>query len=154
VKPLVLLAVGQTKNKAFATLEADYSEKIARYVRFESVIIKDAQDKDPKLKAKKECEALLPKLKSGDCVIVCDERGKSFSSVEFSKKIALWQETGKRLVFVIGGAFGLTDEFRKTASTLLRLTDFTLPHELARIVLLEQVYRGFSLLAGEKYHHN
>ncbi len=153
MKPVVLLAVGTTKNKAFAALEADYSEKIARYVRFETIIIKDAQDKEPKLKAKKECETLLPKLKSGDCVVVCDERGKSFTSVEFSKKIALWQETGKRLVFVIGGAFGLTDEFRKSATTLLSLTDFTLPHELARVVLLEQVYRGLSILAGEKYHH-
>ena len=101
-----------------------------------------------------EGERLLKKLKEGDRVIALSEDGESFGSVEFSKTLErTLSGVSKRLVFVTGGSYGLGEAILKRAETKLSLSAMTLPHELARLVIAEQVYRAFTIIRGEPYSH-
>ena len=96
---------------------------------------------------------MLSRLKDGDHLVACDERGKEMTSEELARFIQLRATGTGRLVFAVGGAYGLTDEFRKRAGLVLALSRMTLPHELARVVLTEQLYRALSIMRGMPYHH-
>ena len=153
MKALNFVFVGQSKDKNYRDLEAAYHEKISKYVTSHLVTVKDSSEKNIPLKKNKETQNLLTKISRGDILIVCDERGVSLTSEKFAQKINAWQIQGQRVVFVVGGAFGVTEDFLKKANVTLKLSEFTLPHELARVLLLEQVYRAFTIQAGQKYHH-
>jgi 23S rRNA (pseudouridine1915-N3)-methyltransferase len=99
-----------------------------------------------------EAQALLKAHKSDAFVIALDETGKEYSSSAFSKQLELWSEGGRPFVFLIGGSWGLSDEVRDKADALLSLGKMTLPHGLARIVLLEQLYRAEAIARGKEYH--
>ena len=144
---LVMLAVGKIKNKAAGALVEEYSERLAHYLPFEMKEIKDAGSKE-------ESAALEGQLKMGDLVVVLDERGKQVTSMGLAKQMESDLNRGfKRLVFVMGGAFGMTPELRVRATRVWSLSSLTLPHELARVLALEQLYRAMTILKGEKYHH-
>lgn len=137
---LLILAVGKKKS--------DYDDMIQEYqkrvVAPFSLTIEVTED----------AGKLISKIKSDDYVIAMDELGKDFTTVAFSKVIDTHLNNGqKRIVFVIGGAYGLESDIRTRAPLMLRLGSFTLPHELARLVLVEQLYRVTNLLGGGKYHH-
>lgn len=153
MKRIDFIFIGSSKNKSFSELESDYHIKISRYVDSSIKILKDSSETDLSIKTKKESADVLKNLQPNDLLILCDERGKSLNSITFSKQIANWQIQSQRVVFVIGGAFGVDGDLRKRANSTLRLSDFVMPHELARVVLLEQVYRAFTIQRGEKYHH-
>jgi 23S rRNA (pseudouridine1915-N3)-methyltransferase len=153
MKRVDFLFVGAAKDSSYKTLEASYLKKITHYADTELTILKDSAGKDLSAKQAQDTTAILAKLKPGDVLIVCDERGKNPDTKTFATKLGQWRTNGKRVVFVIGGAYGFTQELRAKADFVLQLSTFTLPHELARVVLLEQVYRAFTVLAGEKYHH-
>ena len=105
------------------------------------------------MKAKEEeGAALLSKLSSRDALVALDERGKTLSSTDFAKWLGRQQDSGRDVAFVIGGDEGLSEAVRSQAVLVLSLSAMTLPHRLARLVLVEQVYRGFSILRGEPYH--
>jgi 23S rRNA (pseudouridine1915-N3)-methyltransferase len=100
---------------------------------------------------KTECEKLL--AKSSGFIIAMDEKGQSFDSMNFAKKLANWQSlTNKNISFLIGGADGLTDEIRQKADILISLSKMTMPHSMARLVLVEQIYRANSILNNHPYH--
>lgn len=101
---------------------------------------------------KKEGDAMLAATKSEDWVVALAIDGKSFSTEAFSNQIKLWQEKGGNLVFFIGGPEGLAEQCLQRANQRISFSQFTLPHPLVRIVLIEQLYRGFSLIAGHPYH--
>ena len=154
MKSLDFVFVGAARNPAYKNLEAFYHERITHYVKVSNIVlIKDSVASDLALKQKQDSQNILEQLTDKDVVVVCDERGKACTSPEFAKKIENFCARGPRVVFVVGGAYGMSDALRARADFTLRLTDFVLPHELARVVLLEQVYRGFSILKGERYHH-
>lgn len=153
MKRIDFIFIGSSKNKSFSELESDYHGKLSRYVDSSIKILKDSSESDVVIKTKKESADILKNLQPSDLLVLCDERGKSFDSVNFSKQIASWQVQSQRVVFVIGGAFGVDEDLRKRANSVLRLSEFVMPHELARVVLLEQVYRAFTIQRGEKYHH-
>lgn len=154
MKSLDFIFVGQVKNPGYKTLEAFYLERITHYVKESRVhIVKDSVEKSVLARKRKETEAILEKVSDKDVLIVCDEFGKSQSSVQFSQKLDSWRGLGPRLVFVVGGPYGMAEEIKHKCHYALKLSDWTLPHELARVVVMEQVYRGFSILKGEKYHH-
>ncbi len=152
-RSLALLCVGASKNPAYRALEAEYGKKIAHYADLQTIAVKDSSASQPALKVREESKTIAEKLKPGDFVVLCDERGTAFSSLLFSTALEKWMARGKRLVVICGGAYGVSDDLRKQSHVMLKLSDFTLPHELARVVLLEQLYRGFTILKGEKYHH-
>lgn len=134
----------------------EYSEKINHHLGFEIQEIKAAgQARDEKeIKIRKEGEALLKALKEDDFVVLLDERGLSLNSMQFSERLNRILLSGKRrAVFIIGGAFGVSDEVQKRAQLKLSLSGFVLNHHVAQVVITEQIYRGLSILKNLPYHN-
>jgi 23S rRNA (pseudouridine1915-N3)-methyltransferase len=101
-----------------------------------------------------ESERILSEIDETDYVLLCDERGKQMTSPEYSDVIARLVSSGKkRVVIIVGGAYGVTDGVRARADMMLALSRMVFPHEIARIMILEQTYRGLSIIAGSRYHH-
>lgn len=99
-----------------------------------------------------EGERILAALEPGDFVVVLDEHGRDFTTVEFARALAEWRMEGDRIVFVIGGPDGLASAVKERAHRTMRLSAMTLPHALARVLLAEQIYRAWSIEAGHPYH--
>jgi 23S rRNA (pseudouridine1915-N3)-methyltransferase len=99
-----------------------------------------------------EAERLRAALPAGCLTVALDERGREMTSAAFAEQLGRWRDRGESPAFVIGGPDGLTDEFRRGAQLLLRLSSMTLPHALARLLLVEQLYRAWSILSGHPYH--
>ena len=114
-------------------------------------IVSAARDRNAETAKRIEGEAILADLKSDECVVALDERGKSLTSVEFAGRLARWQAAGRDLCFLIGGADGLAPDCLARADERLSLSAFTLPHGLVRVVLAEQLYRAWSLATGHPY---
>lgn len=152
-----ILTVGKLKNAGTKILQEDYLSRLQHYsknLKMELVEVADGRESSPIKRNAIEGEVLLKQIKSTDHVVLLDEKGKQFSSIDFSKFLNKIGEQGiKRVVFVIGGPFGVNEAVRKRASTVMSLSAMTLPHELARVLLLEQIYRACTILKGEKYHH-
>lgn len=149
---LLLLAVGKMRSAPLAAVCDDY---LGRLKRFGAVEIKEvkASSRDAREAAQEECERLAAALEPSDRLIVLDEHGAQISSVELSQWLSRHEREGvKRLVFALGGAYGMTDAF-KARGRLLALSKLTLPHELCRAVALEQLYRARTIQQGLPYHH-
>jgi 23S rRNA (pseudouridine1915-N3)-methyltransferase len=154
MKPLRLYVVGAAKAPFFRDAAAHYLTAIRRYLPAEEIVVRDGKASDAARRKDEEGKALLAKLSPRDCVIVLDEHGKSLPSRELAAKVlALVEDPGRVPCFVVGGAFGLSQAVLDRADLTLALGPGTLPHELARVVLYEQLYRAAAILAGAPYHH-
>jgi 23S rRNA (pseudouridine1915-N3)-methyltransferase len=133
-----------------------YWKKLSRFFKLEENIIKDAPGKLPAPdKNKVEGERMLSKVKPGDVLIILDEYGDRLTSRELADRLQKWTDApNQRPVFAIGGPFGLSDEVKQAARHAIRLSDMTLPHELARLLLLEQLYRAGTIHKNMPYHHD
>jgi 23S rRNA (pseudouridine1915-N3)-methyltransferase len=148
---LTFLSVGKDRSGLFAPGVEEYVRRLGHTAKVQ--VFELPESKASGLKAKEEeGKALLAKLSARDVLVALDERGKGLSSVDFAKFLGRQQDSGRDVAFVIGGDEGLSDEVRQKASLVLSLSAMTLPHRLARLMLVEQVYRGFSILRGEPYH--
>jgi 23S rRNA (pseudouridine1915-N3)-methyltransferase len=132
--------IGRTKEAAIQSLSDEYLKRISRYAEIESVAAKD--------------EAAVLALAAGSrCkLILLDARGKQYSSEEFAAFLEREQVNAVPLLLAVGGSDGFGDAARRSAALVLSLGKMTLPHELARVILLEQIYRGFTILKGHPYH--
>lgn len=152
-----LLAIGKTDNKAFQQLIDDYAKRLSFYVRFELDIIPDIKNVKNLSEAQqkeKEGQLILSKLQPTDQLILLDENGKMFSSVAFAAEIQKKMNSGvKCLVFVIGGPYGFSEAVHKQAHSKISLSQMTFSHQMVRLFFIEQVYRGFTILKNEPYHH-
>lgn len=140
-----LLWVGRKARDPLLESADDYATRLSRYATLERTMVRDS-DKDG------EAKALLERVKQGDHVVCLDERGKTPTTVELSESIKGWMNNQRPVVLIIGGADGLHDDVKARARELVSLSRFTLPHRLAQVVLLEQLYRAHTFLKGEKYH--
>lgn len=148
---LTFLSVGKDRSGLFAPGVDEYAKRLTHTHKVQ--LIELPESRATGLKAKEEEGAqLLKKLTPRDALVALDERGKSLSSVDFAKWLGRQQDSARDVAFVIGGDEGLSDEVRGKATLVMSLSAMTLPHRLARLVLLEQVYRAFSILRGEPYH--
>ena len=152
-----LIVVGKTNAKYLVEGEKEYVKRLLHYINFEEIIITDVKHSGKlsknKLK-KKEGHLVLGKLESSDHVILLDDKGKSHSSIEFANFLQQKMNSGlKSLVFVVGGAFGFSDEVYQRSNGKLSLSKMTFSHQMVRLIFKEQLYRGFSILRGERYHH-
>ncbi|GAK53100.1 ribosomal RNA large subunit methyltransferase H [Candidatus Moduliflexus flocculans] len=152
-----LVCVGKIKELYLLPGIEEYLERIRHYTPVEYVEIKAETRKKHEPDAlikQREADKIRQTLMSNDCVIALDEHGKEFSSEQFAGMLSRYQQRGdvKRLAFVTGGATGLAEEFLHRADMMLALSKMTFPHQLCRLILLEQVYRGLTILAGESYH--
>jgi 23S rRNA (pseudouridine1915-N3)-methyltransferase len=138
--------IGKTKEPAIASLTEGYLKRISRYAQVEGVTLRDEEDLLAKSRA-------TGKAGSKATLVLMDSRGKEFSSEQFAKFIGDHQDRNPLpLIFAIGGADGFSAESRSAAQHVISLGKMTLAHELARVVLLEQIYRAFTILKGHPYH--
>ena len=156
---ITVLCVGKIKEKYFSDAIKEYSKRLSRYCKLE--IVEVADEKTPEnvnstnqeLIRQKEGERLARYLKVGAWVIALAIEGRQYTSEEFSEKIHRLGLQGKsHIIFIIGGSIGLAEEILKGADELVSFSKMTFPHQLMRVVLLEQVYRGYRIMNGEPYH--
>ncbi len=152
-----LLAIGKTDNKALQTLIDDYTKRLGFYVKFDLEVIpdiKNVKNLSEKQQKEKEGELILSKIGPTDQLILLDENGKEFSSVGFADDLQKKMNSGiKTLVFVIGGPYGFSEEVYKAAKGKISLSRMTFSHQMVRLFVIEQIYRGFTILRNEPYHH-
>lgn len=148
-----VVAVGKDRSGLFAPAAEEYAGRLARYLRFELVEVPEARRHAGTPRAKdEEGEALLARLGERERVVLLDERGTEETSAAFARRVERWLSRGQDVALVVGGADGLSDAVRVRGQETVALSRMTLPHRLARVVLLEQLYRAMTILRGEPYH--
>lgn len=152
-----LLAIGKTDNKQLIQLIDEYQNRLKHYVKFELVIINDiknAKNLSEDQQKEKEEKLILNRLQNTDQLVLLDDKGKHFTSIEFSKYLQKKMNSGiKQLVLIIGGPYGFSDTVYQKAQGKISLSKMTFSHQMIRLFIVEQIYRGFTILRNEPYHH-
>ncbi|MGS2726621.1 23S rRNA (pseudouridine(1915)-N(3))-methyltransferase RlmH [Psychroserpens sp. BH13MA-6] len=152
-----LLAIGKTDNTHLQSLIEDYQKRLGFYIKFEFDIIPDLKKTKHLSEAQqkqKEGELILKKLHPTDLLILLDENGKQMDSMNFSNYLQKHMNSGiKQLVFVIGGPYGFSEALYQKANGKLSLSKMTFSHQMIRLFVIEQLYRAFTILKNEPYHH-
>lgn len=152
-----LLAIGKTDNKQLQQLIDDYTKRLGFYIKFELEIIPDLKkmkNLSEDLQKQKEGELILSKITTTDVLILLDENGKQYDSVQFANYLQKHMNSGiKQLIFVIGGPYGFSPEVYHKALGKVSLSKMTFSHQMVRLFIIEQLYRGFTILKNEPYHH-
>lgn len=134
-----------------------YEKRLGYYLSFQSVVlpeVKNGGSLPPEQLKRKEAEVVLSRLKNEDFLVLLDERGKQFTSLEFATFLEQkLQQSHKRLIFLVGGAWGFSDEIHQRAAFKLSLSKMTFSHQMVRLFFLEQLYRAMTILRGESYHN-
>jgi 23S rRNA (pseudouridine1915-N3)-methyltransferase len=155
---ITLLLTGKTESQPIREVMEEYIKRISHYTNFEVIAIPDIKNsKNLSVERYKQKEAEIQKkhLIKSDYVILLDENGKEFTSEKFAQFLEHKIQTGiKNLMFVVGGAYGFSEEIRKMAIQTVSLSKLTFPHQLVRLIFLEQLYRAFTIIRNEKYHHS
>ena len=151
---LCVVVVGRLRDPSHKALCADYARRLSRLCTFSMIEVKDVRGTSAARAPLAEAERLLPKLPSTSHNVALDERGRDLSSEQLAAWLQSLADSGTReLRLVVGGPYGLAEVVRAHCVDSLRLSSMTLPHELARTVLLEQLYRAHTILAGRPYHN-
>ncbi|MDD5623584.1 MAG: 23S rRNA (pseudouridine(1915)-N(3))-methyltransferase RlmH [Candidatus Peribacteraceae bacterium] len=151
---ITLLCVGSLKTRWVVEGCADYLERLRHSFSIEVIEVAAGREKDPSKQSAEESRRLLALLEKREGEVwVLDERGERKTSAAFAQSISAARDGGRPLLFVLGGAYGLTDAVRTRATHVLRLSDMTFPHELCRLIFLEQLYRASEIARGSGYHH-
>ena len=152
-----LLAIGKTDSASLQHLITDYEKRLGHYIRFELEIIpdlKNVKNLSEMEQKDKEGESILNKLNTTDILVLLDEKGRQFDSVEFSKYLQKKMNSGlKQLVFAIGGPYGFSPAVYAKAQGRLSLSKMTFSHQMVRLFVVEQLSRAFTILRNEPYHH-
>jgi 23S rRNA (pseudouridine1915-N3)-methyltransferase len=152
-----LIVVGKTVKSYLQEGEEEYVKRLKHYVKFEEEVIselKNASSLSEDQIKQKEGEEILKRTQPTDYVVLLDEQGKQFTSEEFSDKLLKWQNTSvKQVVFVVGGAYGFSKEVYDRCNEKLSLSKMTFSHQMVRVFFKEQLYRAFTIIKGEPYHH-
>jgi 23S rRNA (pseudouridine1915-N3)-methyltransferase len=151
-----LISIGKTDDAYIQDGIDKYLKRLKHYVQFESIIIKDVKaGKNSNITVQKglEGEEILKRINQNDYVILLDENGDEYNSVNFSNYIQKRLNSGSDIIFVIGGPFGFSDRMYERANSKIALSKMTFSHQMVRLFFIEQLYRSFTILKGEKYHH-
>ncbi|NQY30258.1 MAG: 23S rRNA (pseudouridine(1915)-N(3))-methyltransferase RlmH [Flavobacteriaceae bacterium] len=152
-----LIAIGKTDDKQLLQLIDQYQKRLKHYIKFDLDIIpdiKNVKNLSEKQQKEKEGELILKKLTPTDVLVLLDENGKQFTSVDFSSYLQKKMNAGiKQLVFVIGGPYGFSETVYQKAQGKVSLSKMTFSHQMIRLFVVEQIYRGFTILKNEPYHH-
>ena len=155
---MALICMGRLKEKYWRDAAAEYEKRLSRFGKFETIELPDLPEpanSSPAIEAQicqKEGQAILSKLRDGDIVVCLYIDGKRLDSVQLADQLQKFGDTGRRVVFIIGGSLGLSPEVVARAQLKLSFSPMTFPHQLARVMLLEQAYRACKINAGERYH--
>lgn len=152
-----LIAIGKTDNKNLNELIETYKSRLKHYIKFDLEIIpdiKNVKNLSEKQQKEKEGALILGKINATDHLILLDEKGKDFRSIEFSQYLQKKMNSGiKQLVFVIGGPYGFSEEMYKKSIGKVSFSKMTFSHQMIRLFVVEQLYRGYTILKNEPYHH-
>ncbi len=156
---ITLITVGKLKEKYFTMAVEEYSKRLSRYAKLNIIELADEKTPDNASPAeeenikRKEGERIIKSLKGDEYIITLEIEGKMLNSVELSQKINQIGISGKgHIAFIIGGSLGLSDEVSGIADFKLSFSKLTFPHQLMRVILLEQIYRSYRILMNEPYH--
>jgi 23S rRNA (pseudouridine1915-N3)-methyltransferase len=154
---ITLLVIGKTDKKYILEGIAEYEKRLSHYCKFEVKVIPDVKNSksmSASVQMQKEGELILNSIRLPGEVILLDERGNEYSSVEFAKFIEKKGITGQReLTFIIGGPYGFSPEVKSFATGLVSLSKLTFSHQIVRLIFMEQLYRAMTIIKGEPYHH-
>ena len=156
---ITIITVGKVKEKFYRDALEEYQKRLTRYCKMTIIEVADEKtldhcsDREVDLILEKECQRILKHIKDYDTVITLEIEGRQLDSVAFAEKIETLGITGKSsIVFVIGGSLGLHETVKKRSNFALSFSKMTFPHQLMRVILAEQIYRGFRIINGEPYH--
>ena len=154
---IVLLAIGKTKEQYLIEGISQYQKRLNHYTQFELLEIpniKNANNLSDSELLRKEGELILQQLQTSDHLVLLDDKGKDFTSSKFAEKLQGWMlSSKKRLVFVVGGAYGFSEQVYQRGNEKLSLSKMTFSHQMVRLFFVEQIYRGYTILNNEPYHH-
>jgi 23S rRNA (pseudouridine1915-N3)-methyltransferase len=154
---ITLILIGKTDESYIEQGFRRYMERLGHYTSISVIIIpavKDASKLSPNQVKEREASLLLKNIPTGSTVVLLDEKGIELRSVDFAARMQKWMNAGtKDLVFITGGAFGLSDELEKIAAYRLSLSKMTFTHQLVRLIFAEQLYRAFTIIRNEPYHN-
>ena len=151
-----LILVSKTTDKHLAAGIDDYVSRICHYLPFAITVIpelKNTKNMTEEQQKVREGELILQKIQPSDTMVLLDEHGKEFRSIEFADWLQKKQNTARRLVFVIGGPYGFSESIYKRADEQLSLSKMTFSHQMVRLLFVEQIYRACTIIKGEPYHH-
>lgn len=152
-----LLAIGKTDDTNLNSLIQNYRNRLKHYIKFELQIIpdiKNVKNLSQQQQKEKEGALILKQIQPTDVLVLLDEKGKEFRSVEFSKYLQKKMNSGiKQLVFVIGGPYGFSSDVYNKSLGKISFSKMTFSHQMIRLFIVEQIYRGFTILKNEPYHH-
>ncbi len=141
-----IISVGKRHDPAYDEKISEYEKRLKSFCRIEWLLV-------PSGDIEKESAKILKAIKQDDYVILLDERGVQINNQQLASALEKLQSRSKNLVVVIGGAYGVDNNVRLRANNILSLSKLVLPHQIVRLVAVEQIYRSFSILSGSKYHH-
>ena len=154
---IVLLTIGKTSEKYLIDGIVHYQKRLKHYTQFELLEIpnlKNAKNFSNAELIKKEGELILKQLQNSDHLVLLDDKAKDFTPPKFAQKLQSWMLSGKkRLVFVVGGAYGFSEDVYARGNEKLSLSKMTFTHQMVRLFFVEQIYRGYTILNNEPYHH-
>lgn len=154
---ILLLVVGKTTDKHLDTLINEYVGRVKHYIPFDLEVIpelKNAKALTFEQQKEREGELIVKSLHDGDYLVLLDEGGKEFRSIEFAQHLERKQTSvARRLVFVIGGPYGFSPKVYELAKEKISLSRMTFSHQMVRLFITEQIYRAMTILRGEPYHH-
>ena len=151
-----IIVLGKYKEKYWLEAEKEYLKRLSALFKVEITEIKEESftEKDDREKIKaKEAQTILTKIPNNSFVVAMDENGTEFESEKFADKFKTWQEQGQNIVFILGGPLGLHSSILQKANFKLALSKFTFTHQMARVFLLEQIYRAQMINQNRKYHY-
>ncbi|GGZ91144.1 23S rRNA (pseudouridine(1915)-N(3))-methyltransferase RlmH [Algibacter mikhailovii] len=153
-----LIAIGKTDDKQLNSLIDNYIKRLGFYIKFSLEIIpdiKNSKNLSETQQKQKEGDLVMKKLSPSDILVLLDENGKQYDSVSFSAYLQKHMNSGiKQLVFLIGGPYGFSEDIYKKANGKISLSKMTFSHQMIRLFFIEQLYRGFTILKNEPYHHH
>ena len=152
-----LIAIGKTDRKEYETIINDFQKRVGFYIKFDFEIIpdiKNAKSLSEDQQKKQEGKLFLNKISTSDVVVLLDENGKTYSSVNFANLLQKKMNAAtKQLVFLIGGPYGFSDDIYQRANEKISLSPMTFSHQMVRFIFIEQLYRALTILRNEPYHH-
>lgn len=147
-----IICVGKIKEKFFRDAIEEYQKRLTKYTKINIIEVEDININNEELIKQKEKELILKHIDKKDYVITLEIEGKQLSSIELSKKIEELETFNSNITFIIGGSYGLDDEIKNLSSFKLSFSKLTFPHQLFRVILLEQIYRTYKIKNNESYH--
>src|SRR5574344_767360 len=147
-----IICIGKVKETFYREAINEYSKRLSKYIKLNIIELEDYKSDDKELCLKKESELILKNINSKSYIITLEIEGKELTSIELSNKIEQTLITNSDITFIIGGSYGLHQSVKDISNYKLSFSKMTFPHQLFRVILLEQIYRSFKILNNETYH--